>query len=133
MSQESIEVLERIRDAFNRRDLPAFLSCCDPDIEVVSDSALIGAPTYCGHAGMEQFFRDMAVAWEELRGDIHDVEALGNDTFVVISESAGRGKTSGAPFTIDSASHVTLRHGKLARWEFFASKEDAIKAAGLSE
>jgi hypothetical protein len=34
MSQENQQVLQRFTDAFNRRDVPVFLKCCDLEIEI---------------------------------------------------------------------------------------------------
>ena len=35
MSQENVEIVRRVFDAFNRRDIPAFLELLDPDVEWV--------------------------------------------------------------------------------------------------
>ena len=36
MSQENVALLHQAIDAFNRRDLDAFLVLCDPDVEFIS-------------------------------------------------------------------------------------------------
>jgi ketosteroid isomerase-like protein len=97
MSQENQQVLQRFTDAFNRRDVPVFLKCCDLEIEIEGGRVLIGTPTYRGRDGVEQLFRDMAVAWEELRLERRDVVAGGDAAFVVAGDVSGKGKTTGAP------------------------------------
>jgi len=34
MSKEDVEVLRRVYEAFNRRDMPAMLECFDPAIKI---------------------------------------------------------------------------------------------------
>jgi ketosteroid isomerase-like protein len=133
MSQENVEVLRRFIDASSRRDLSVALSCCDPDIELAFGRVLIGTPTYRGHRGIERWFRDMTAAWEELQGEVVDVVAVDRNEVVVVTEGSGRGKTTGAPFATHSAVHAVFSHGKLVRGEAFATKDEALEAAGLSE
>jgi ketosteroid isomerase-like protein len=133
MSRENLEVLRQLTDAFNGRDVPVFLNCCDPDIEIEAGRVLIGTPTYLGHRGVEQLFRDMTVAWEELRAEAAEVKAIG-DAFVVRGEVSGQGKTAGVPFaTSRMAAYVKFRGAKMVRCEFFPNEQEALKAAGLSE
>lgn len=134
MSQQNLDVLRRISDAFNRRDLAAFVGCCDPNIELDPSRVLIGTPTYRGHDGIERLFRDMAVAWEELRNEeIFDVVAVGGDDAVLVGEATGRGKTAGVPFAERMAVHVKFTHGQVVRLAWFATKEEALEASGLRE
>jgi hypothetical protein len=35
MSQENVEIARRHHDAFNRRDIPAFLAALDPDQRLI--------------------------------------------------------------------------------------------------
>jgi ketosteroid isomerase-like protein len=133
MSEENVNVLRRFIDASNRRDLTAVLSCCDPDIDLDFGRVLIGTPTYRGHRGIERWFRDMTAAWEELQGELLDVVAVGGNEVVFVGKGSGRGKTTGAPFATDMAALVGFTDGKVAHVEFFATKDEALEAAGLSE
>jgi ketosteroid isomerase-like protein len=132
--QRNIDVLRLFVDAFNRRDLPALLSSCDPDIEIVSGGVLIGTPMYRGQRGIEQWFRDMAVAWEELRSEARGITAVGENSLVVLGDSYGKGKTAGVPFEVhDMAVHFKFLYARVARCEFFANEREALEAAGLRE
>ena len=51
MPQESIDLLHQTFDAFNRRDLDAFLALCDPEVEFISYLMQVaGGQPYRGHA-----------------------------------------------------------------------------------
>ena len=67
MSEENVEVLKRAVDAYNRRDLDAFLSICAEDIEwhPFLHSGLEGPP-YRGHDGIREWFADTAASWSEV-------------------------------------------------------------------
>ena len=132
-AEQHLRLLRRFTDAFNRRDLDAFLRCCDPDVEIVSGGVLIGAPTYHGPDGVEQFFRDTAAAWEELQLEARDVVPVGADTLVIVGEAYGKGKTTGVPFRERRAARIRFAAGRVARLEFFATERDALEAAGASD
>jgi ketosteroid isomerase-like protein len=132
-SEQHLRLLRRFSDAFNRHDLDAFLRCCDQEVEIVSGGVLIGTPTYRGREGVEQFFRDTAVAWEELQLEARDVVPIGADTLVIVGEAYGKGKTTGVPFRERRAALIRFAGGRVARLEFFATERDALEAAGASE
>jgi ketosteroid isomerase-like protein len=112
-----VDLLRRYTDALNSRDLAAFLSCCDPDIEIASGGVLIGTPTYRGHSGIEELFRDIAVTWEELRSESHKVVAVG-DALVIVGEAVGEGKTAGIPF---AAQPMAAHFAPTGRWRVASS------------
>jgi ketosteroid isomerase-like protein len=130
--QKNIDTLRRFSDAFNRRDLAALMSCCDNDV-VIATAVLIDAPIYRGQRGIEQWFRDVAVAWEDLRAEARRVIAVG-DGLVVVGDAFGTGQTAGVPFeSREMATYFKFAHGKVARCEFFANEREALEAAGLRE
>jgi ketosteroid isomerase-like protein len=62
MSQENVEVVERVFDAVARHDTEAVLDAYDPDIEYDFSGSplggLIGDTVYRGHDGMRRWVRD---------------------------------------------------------------------------
>ena len=45
----------------------------------------------------------------------------------------GRGPSSGIQMEVDICALATFRKGKIVRWQFFESEQQALEAAGLSE
>jgi ketosteroid isomerase-like protein len=133
MSEENVEIVRRFMDASNRRDLATLLSLCDPDIEIETGRLLMGTPTYRGQAGIERYFRDMAAAWKEFQAEVLEIVAVGSNEVVFVGRGSGSGKTTGAPVSADAALSIEFANGKIARVEFFPTKEEALEAAGLSE
>jgi ketosteroid isomerase-like protein len=132
--QRNVDVLRLFTDAFNRRDLAALLSCCDRDIEIVTGGVLLGTPMYRGHREMERWFRDMAVAWEELQVEPHNLIAVSGNALVAVGEAVGRGRTAGVPFVVhDMATRLEFKDDKVVRCEFFTSEAEALEVGGVSE
>src|SRR5215213_5873828 len=63
-----IEVVKATFAAFADRDLEKVLSLAHPDIEFTAVTGEHAGRTepYRGHAGMRQYFRDVAAVWDEL-------------------------------------------------------------------
>src|SRR5919106_227807 len=82
MSQENVELHRRGNDAFNRRDLDAFLALADTDIESSAVlSAVEGGTPYHGHDGARRFWRDIFDAFPDLRVEVEEIRDLGDTTF----------------------------------------------------
>jgi serine phosphatase RsbU (regulator of sigma subunit)/ketosteroid isomerase-like protein len=67
---EDRELIERLFDAFNRRDLEAITDICDPALDFfpVGTAAAVGrtAP-YVGPEGLREYLEDVERAWEDLQ------------------------------------------------------------------
>lgn len=113
-------------------DLDAALDVCHPEVEFLSVLAVDGL-AYVGHDGIRRYFDDIRSAWEEWRVDVHDT-ALAPDGRVIIEMTMhARGKGSGAPLA-EFAAHIwTLRDGRLLRNQPFRDRDQAERAAGLSQ
>ena len=133
MSQENVNLVESAIDAFNRRDLAAFLALMDPDAEFMPyEVAVQGGEAYLGHAGVRTWWEDSFAVLPDLRAEIQEVRGSGDMTFVA-GRLVGRGAASGAP--IERAMWLALRwrDGKEVWWHSFASEAEALEAVGLSE
>jgi ketosteroid isomerase-like protein len=120
--------------AFNRRDLPVFLSMFDP--EVVYDVSQVrdwpDQPLFKGLDGIREMALNWYASWEfsfELR-ELHD---LGGDRCLLLSEFRMTGAGSGVPLDhVQWAQIGTARRGRWVRVENFTDRDDALRAAGLS-
>ena len=57
MSQENVELARRAYDAFNRRDLDAFLAIADEEVEAESRLGAVEGG-YHGHEGLRRWWND---------------------------------------------------------------------------
>jgi uncharacterized protein len=131
MSQENVEIVRAILEAFNRGDMRGFLEMCDPDIEWDLSQRLVDPETYHGHRGVEKFFEQQLEAWEEVpRMEAEDLIDAG-DQVVAFVRVHGRGRGSGAAVDARIAQVWTIRREKATRLQYYGDRTGALNAAGL--
>jgi len=132
MPEDNVEIVRRAFEAVEREGWQALLPLLDPEFELTTPPDLAMEPdTYRGKAGLRRYFE----SFEDAMEDIHivpegDLIGAGDKVFFAFQLSA-RGKETG----IEAEQHAfqvwTLREGKGLRAEVFASREAALRVAGL--
>jgi hypothetical protein len=88
--------------------------------------------TYAGPEGLRKIWLDWLEPWATYRTSIDEVIEVG-DRVVLLLRDHGRREDMDAEVEIIGASIATIREGKLARWEDYTRRADALEAAGLAE
>ena len=132
MSQENVERYRQGIDAFNRRDLDAFLALADPRVLGVSRVLAIEGGTYEGHDGTREWWKGLLGVFPDFRIEIVWVRDAGNLTVSELRNQA-HGEGSAAPLDEQVWQVSEWRDGLLVRWQMYATKHEALKAAELSE
>ena len=130
MSQDNLEVVEAMGDAWNAGDMDALRELFDPDVIVRVPE---GWPEPGPFVGREEVMRQ----WERNR------EAWNADTFEAISiDDAGdrvvvrlvwTGVSRGPDSQLEFTAVYTIRNGRVSYQESFWNHVDALEALGLSE
>src|SRR5215207_5746371 len=98
MSQENVERGLHAFEAFNRRDLDAFLGFMDPEGEFTTRFLqLEGGTEYRGHDGLREWWKDVLAIFPDLRVDVLEVRDPG-DPMIFVARVHGHGLDSGVPF-----------------------------------
>jgi ketosteroid isomerase-like protein len=86
-------IVQRLFEAFNRRDMPAALGLLHPDLvfEPVSATALGRGEPYRGHDGIRDYFADITAHWQELTVNPVHIRAAG-DAVVALGQTTARGR-----------------------------------------
>ena len=133
MSEENVDRIHRAYDAFNRRDLDAFLAFMDPEVEFRARfMEMEGEAYYRGHPGVREWWRSLLAIFPDFNIEALGVRDLG-DTVIVTVRIRGHGVDSGVPFEETVWQASKLRHGKAKWWRNFGNEAEALEAAGLSE
>jgi hypothetical protein len=130
MSRENVELMQRAADAFNRRDLDAFLSLMDDDVEIVSRIAAIEGGLH-GHEGARSWWQNWLDVWPDYQIEIVEVRDFEDVTLAGLRALA-HGVGSHAPFDDTAWQLGRWRGGKCVFWQVFTSREEAFEAAELS-
>jgi len=133
MSQENVELHHRTFDAFNRRDLEAFLARCDPDLEFISYLMQVeGGEPYRGHDGVRRWWEGLFGVYPDFIAEIEDARDRGDLTIVRL-RMHGHGAGSNVPMEQTVWQVAEWRDGKVIWWCFATTEAKVLEAAGLSE
>jgi ketosteroid isomerase-like protein len=81
MSEENVNLVHGGFDAFNRRDLDAFLTRCDHDVEFISYWLQVdGGGAYRGHDGVRDWWERLLDVYPDFTAEVEDVRDLGDRT-----------------------------------------------------
>ncbi len=135
ISQENVELVRGGIDAFNRRDVDAFVALLAPDVVWEENPELPGLrDVYRGRAEVREWFKEALLEpWESFHVAIEEITELSGDLVFTETVLTARGTGSGAPVELRFWSVLWVAESKLARRQVFWTRDDALKAAGLSE
>ena len=128
MSQENVEVVREVWDAYSRGDFNHIRTLTDPHVVMLT---LEEGPLY-GIEAVRKNLERWWEAWEEAETTVEEVVGSGDHVFVEARFRA-RGRASGADVEGRHFEVYTMRNRKILRVEEFSEKDDALKTIGLSE
>jgi len=128
-----VELVRQSYDAYNRRDVDAWLSLLSPDIVYRPVPTFTDSQERRGHDAMRRFIHEFFDAWANDACWHIDTARVYGDAVVVLLRFTGHAKASGAEVSGAIFEIVRFRDGKITRIEDFTDRADALKAAGVSE
>ena len=134
MSQENVQIIRVLIDAFNRRDYTAVLDAIDPEVEWHPPPDIPNAAVAIGRDALIANFQDWFGAWEDYRTVPEEILDGSDDTVVMCARESARGKGSGIEMRSRRVFGVfQLRDGKVVRQQAYLDRAEALRAAGLSD
>jgi ketosteroid isomerase-like protein len=131
MSQENVELARAVFEAFNRRDFDAALA--------LGHDSISWRTLFSVETDVLRGKQEIRVAWEkqiealEVHIDVVELTPLDETRVLAVGKWRGRGSESGAPVERTAVQVFTVEDGRLASVETYASRDEALEAAGLSE
>ena len=99
MSQQNVDLTYRAVEAFNRRDLDAYLTLIDAQVEFNPRNVWAeGGDPYRGHDGVRTWWAETFDVLPGITAELYEVRDLGATT-LVHGHLRGKGLASGAPLT----------------------------------
>jgi ketosteroid isomerase-like protein len=131
MSEENVELVRSIIDAWNRGDYSAALERVAPD--VTAESTLGGdlGGTYAGLPALQKWLARFWGSFVEFRTEIEEYIAV-EDEVVFAAHHYGRGKASGVAVEMRNWQVFTVRDAQVVRYRVFPTKQEALEAVGLA-
>jgi ketosteroid isomerase-like protein len=136
MSQENVELVRRLYQAFNEGtgyDLIPDLWHTDAQLHpALIGGGVLEGTVYRGHEGIREFLAIQAETWESLNVEPVDIRDMGAHLLVETRLHAV-GRASGVDLTDVTWNVWEIREGKVATGRVFLSEREARKAVGLAE
>ena len=132
MSQENVEIVRRMNEAWNGRDHGAWLAAYSPEAEIDwsrSRGPLKGV--YRGHDELEAFWDAFWSTFEDVQVEYHGFTEVGREG--VVPNTAHVLGRQGIEVVARSTFVFTVENGRITRLRMFQERADALEAAGLSE
>jgi ketosteroid isomerase-like protein len=130
VSQNHVEIVRAVWEAYNRGEIDAFLERADPECEFHEDPAFPEAGVYRGpeeiKAYLLQFREAMADHWFE----VEEVKDFGGGVISLLHERA-RGKASGVEVDIRPAFVFRFRDDKINYARAYLNRSEALADVGL--
>jgi ketosteroid isomerase-like protein len=128
MDESGRPLVERLFDAFNRRDADGIVACCHDDMEFFAVTAeRIGrTDPYVGSDGLRAYLEDVATAWEELLITPREIEQR-EWSLLVRGRVYLRSRRLGIR-DMPAAWIWDLRGERFARGRVFADPDEALRA-----
>jgi ketosteroid isomerase-like protein len=124
MSLELPETMRQAHEALLEHDRDRFVSCFDPDAELVPMVSELEGTVYRGHEGIRQWWDNLISVFPEFNSEIVEVRDMG-DRMLTVAHFQGDDSSS----VVEMWTVVFLRSEKIAGWRSFSSESDALEAA----
>jgi ketosteroid isomerase-like protein len=128
MSEENLEIVRTVIDAYDQGDSDAAFRYASPELEY--DLSRTAGP-YRGVYGLDQargIFEEFVAFWASSRVEPHEYIEVGDD--VVVPWTAHMVGRDGIEVRARVAWTFTVRDGEIQRICVYQSKEEALEAAG---
>jgi ketosteroid isomerase-like protein len=147
MPRENVEIVRRLWAALDRDpgmpwppapgdelDRRLQLDLLDEQIEIRNPAEFPVASEYHGHDGARQWAIEVWEVFSELHHEVEEMIEVGDgETVVSVQRTQGRMRHTGLKTNFQWAAVWTVRDGKALRAHGYASKAQALKAAGLEQ
>jgi ketosteroid isomerase-like protein len=134
MSQENVEVMRAALDANARGGLDALAEYWTDDIDHRAvEGALDDRGPMHGKDAVRAYLQDWLDTFDDLKAEPLELIDAGEDQVIAVWRMSGRAKLSGVEADLTYAAVYTIRDGKIARGREYATREEALEAAGLRE
>ena len=138
MSEENTRIVQRVFDAVAERDSAAVLALYDPEVEIhftpgTFADRISQAGVYRGYAGLRAMHQELREAFEDVATNCEEL-IDGGDRVVSVSRYHARGRSSGVEVTGPPQYGVwAIENGTIIRVDWFGTREEALRAAGLQK
>ena len=131
MSQENVEVIRAVFEAWNAGDMDALRELHDPDVVQRPPKGWPEPGPFVGREANMRQFEQLRDTW--VSDTVKPISAPIDIADHVLVRYRWRGMGEGPESNIELTALYTVRNGKILYQEFFWDHAEALEAVGLSE
>jgi ketosteroid isomerase-like protein len=132
MSQENVDLVRAGFEHLIATGEPAW-DTLHEQVEV-RDHDIMDGREYRGHADVRRWlFEDWADAWSEWTAEPEEFIDAGGDRAIAVFRVSATGRKSGVRIERQDAIVYVVRNLQIVRLDYYNSKQQALRAAGLAE
>ncbi|MEA2214932.1 MAG: SnoaL-like domain [Solirubrobacteraceae bacterium] len=135
MSQQNVNIVRQLFDAFNRLDGNAMRDLWTVDAEwrpAYIGGGLLEGASFRGHEGVPEFVELQSETWESVVVEPLEMRDLGDQVLAEVRLRAV-GRASGVPVERITWNVFSLRDGKAATGVVYKGREEALRALAASD
>ena len=132
MSQENVEVVNKVIAAWNTRDIDRWLELTAPDVEVVFPRDVPEPGPFHGRDELRAWAEGFMTAWDDFEAEVRQAIPVGEQVVVELCQR-GHGRETGIEIEQTDWHVFSVRNGRIVRWRGYWTRAEALQAAGVSE
>jgi hypothetical protein len=141
MSRENFELAKQaiaaINEAYAKDDIAPWRQqvekFVDPEVVLEAGTEAFTEGEWRGQDGVIGFVANQMEVLKEMWMRLDEFIEVDEDRFIVAITFGGQARHTAIPVELHPFHVLTLRGGKLLRWQVFLNREEALEAAGLLE
>jgi ketosteroid isomerase-like protein len=129
---DNVELIESGYEALNRGDADAAAELAAPDCVARTRFAALAGRTYRGRQGIDEWFADVAEAWEAVEQVPERFIEIDPERTIAVVRFKARSRESGAEVEQIFATVWTIRDGRATSIDTYDSLDEALDAVAGS-
>jgi uncharacterized protein len=126
MPGSNVEVVRAIVTAFNEGRFAEALELCTDDVEFDWSRRMLDGQVLQGRDATIRFLEETREIFDEIHIPSEDLTDLGDGLVLLYGTARFKGRASGLDVEAAAANLWTVRDGKVARFRFYQTREDAL-------
>jgi ketosteroid isomerase-like protein len=132
ISSQNVEIVRRSIDLFNARDMAAYFQLFHPEVTYRNREDEPDVRLYRGLEEYKGYVAGWLEMFEDLRLESRDFIDRGEQV-IAVAELQGRGRRTGAEVRGSYVFLLRLRDGVIVQGREYATTDEALEAAGVSD
>jgi ketosteroid isomerase-like protein len=126
MATSNVDVVKSVVAAFNSGDFPVAMELLTEDVEFDWSRRMLDGEVVRGRDEVQRFLQGVREIFEEIHIPAEELTDLGEGLVLLVGTARFKGRVSGLDVEASAANLWTVRDGKVSRFRFYQTQEDAL-------